>query len=82
MYIKKKCNSCGYWAVFEFSIFCRRASETCTRCHYSLKNIAWDREARHHFDESTKLFEELCEKYPKLRELKQPGDHLKIEDQN
>jgi len=65
-----------------FSSFCKWAAETCTHCHYSLKNIARDREARHHFDEGTKLFEGLSEKYPKLRELKQPGDHLKIEDQD
>lgn len=80
MYIRKNCPTCGCWAVFEFSIFCHRASETCMHCGYSMKNLAWDREARKLFEDNTKFFEELSEKYPLLKDLKEPGDHVKIED--
>ncbi len=80
MYIRKKCNACGYWAVFELMIFCQKAVETCTHCRYSLRNIAWDREARKDFEDNRKLYEELCEKYPQLRNLNEPGDHVRIEE--
>ncbi len=79
MYITKKCPECGHWAVFEFSIFCQRAAETCTHCRYALANVAWDREARNKFEDDRALLGQLCEKFPQLRDLKQPGDHVKID---
>jgi hypothetical protein len=80
MYVTKKCPACGHWAVFEFAIFCKRATERCTHCRYTAQNIAWDAEARQRFEDDKARLAALSEKHPQLRELKQPGDHLELDE--
>lgn len=77
----RKCPACGCWAVFEIGIFCKRATERCTHCGYAMGNLAWDREARQKFEEDQALLARMCERYPQLRNVQRPGDHLKIDDE-
>jgi len=81
MYVTRKCSSCGHWAVFEFAISGGRASETCTHCRAAKRDLPWDRDARMAHAAYQAEFERLCEKHPELRELRRPGDHLKLAEE-
>lgn len=81
MIIKKKCPACNHWAVFELAVFCKGAVESCTCCRHTTRNITWDSKAQEEFAQSGRRFEELCEKHPELRNLKGPGDAVKIDEE-
>ena len=81
MLVTKKCSSCGCWAVFEFAIFCSKVTEVCTHCQATTRNIPWDREGRAAHAALVAEYERLCEKYPQLREITKPGDHLQLQEE-
>jgi transcription elongation factor Elf1 len=75
---RQKCPACGYYTVYQAVPAGEKAIDACTYCGHQVE-IVWDQDIKAVFRNSEKLFRDLEEICPELKELKKPGDHIRLD---
>lgn len=76
---RQKCPGCGFYTVYEVFPQGDKAIDTCTHCGHQMQ-ILWHHEIKAVFRNSEKFFRNMEEIYPELAQLKNRGDHIKLDD--
>jgi hypothetical protein len=76
---RQKCKNCDFYTVYQAVPVGEKAIDTCTHCQYAVE-IPWDHEIKAAFKNKEKFLKGLEEFYPEIAELKNPGDHISLDD--
>lgn len=75
---RQKCPACEYYTVYQAIPAGDKALDTCTHCGHQV-GIMWHHEIRSVFKNTEKFLRNLEDIYPELKDLKNPGDHIKLD---
>ncbi len=75
---KQKCKGCDYYTIYSALPSGEKAIDTCTHCGYAVE-IPWHFEMKSVFKNADKFLKNLEEICPELKDLKNPGDHIKFD---
>jgi len=78
MQIKDLCTNCGYWTISTIEHDDINATFTCTHCKNEFQ-LPWNTETRFLIRSLRQSIKKRTKEYPELRELKNPGDFIKVE---
>lgn len=76
---RQKCHGCGYYTFYRAVPAGDRATDTCTYCGHET-SIAWNSEVKSVFKNTEKLLRDMREIFPELDQLREPGDHVLLEE--
>lgn len=77
MQIKDLCTHCDYWTISTIKHDDINATFTCTHCKNEFQ-LPWNTETRFLIRSLRQSIKKRTKEYPELRELKNPGDFVKI----
>ncbi|HAR45049.1 MAG TPA: hypothetical protein DCS05_02445 [Nitrospiraceae bacterium] len=75
----EKCQSCGYWTLFQYKVNEAEGTviETCTACNNKIGPILWNEQADETIELGQTFIEEiLCHRVPELICIRKPGDRV------
>jgi hypothetical protein len=75
---RQKCSGCGFYTVYQAVPAGDKAIDSCTHCGHAFE-IVWNHEIKAAFKNKEKFLKNLAEIYPELDDLKNPGDHIKLD---
>lgn len=78
MQIKDLCTHCDYWTISTIEHDDINATFTCTHCKNEFQ-LPWNTETRFLIRSLRQSIKKRTKEYPELRELKNPGDFIKVE---
>ncbi|MBQ0725126.1 MAG: hypothetical protein KBT50_06085 [Cycloclasticus sp.] len=78
MQIKDLCTHCDYWTISTIEHDGINATFTCTHCKNKFQ-LPWNTETRFLIRSLRQSIKKRTKEYPELRELKKPGDFIKVE---
>ena len=76
---RQKCSACGYYTVYSVVPMGDKAIDTCTHCGHAVQ-LVWYPDLKAALKNTEKLFEDLTEIFPELNKLKNPGDHILLDE--
>lgn len=75
---RQKCSACDYYTLYRAIPAGEKATDTCTHCGHQV-TLAWDNEIRATIKNTEKILTDLEEIYPEIKDLKEPGDHIRLD---
>lgn len=75
---RKKCPSCDYYTVYRATPVGDKAVDECTHCGHQIA-IEWHSDLKMALKNTEKFLKNMEEMCPELKDLKNPGDHIKLD---
>lgn len=77
--IKDLCTACDHWTITEIVHDNSTATFTCTHCHNAF-DLPWNTDTRFLIRSVRQSLKKRLKEHPVLKNLKSPGDAIKIND--